>query len=103
MGMADMERELEQLVEEFRSETEKQRNEFLAHEALLGADGDISIKTVGQHVAMHVKGNVSAIIVAAYCLMDMTANKIPSLTFEDVIEIAQHINKEKHSIRMVEQ
>ena len=101
--MADMEQELEKLMEEFRSETGKQMYELLAHEALLGADGDISIKTVGQHVAMHVKGNVSAIIVAAYCLMDMTANKIPSLTFEDVIEIAQHINKEKHSIRMVEQ
>ena len=103
MGMADMERELEQPVEEFRNETEKQRNEFLAHEAVLGADGEISIKTVDQHVVMHVDGNFSAIIVAAYCLMDMTANKIPLLTFEDVIEIARHINEEKHSIRMVEQ
>ena len=95
MGMADMEQELEKLMEEFRSadhgDFSMEIYKLLAQETLERAEGEMTVsvkrEVAGPLTRISGDGNNAAVLVACFNLIKMAIAKSDALTFEDILKI----------------
>lgn len=103
----EMDREIETLIERFRSgdlqdvkEHSKEECAALVDAAVKFAEGEITAKITkgGSHLitGMHVKGNPAAMLVAAYCIVDGFVEKSPGITFDDTIMMLRCMEEKAH-------
>lgn len=98
--MEDFNQALDELMEMLRNgklktsdgseDLSKERNEFMALQALKHAEGSINVtlerKGKLTKCEMHAKGNRTALVVAAYHLIGRVVENSPGITFDEVIE-----------------
>ena len=98
MGMADMERELEKLMEEFRNEKLDEHGgfpeeiyKFLTQVALECAEGELTVSVTRKGEASLTKisggGNSGGVLVACFNLIKMAITETKALSFEDIIKM----------------
>lgn len=105
-GIENVDKAIEETMKLFRESPEweehgKKENELLARVALENAKGGITIsikpeKGEKKTVEMHCLGNVAAMAVGAFVLLDRIVEKSPGLTFDDVIMWMRYMEERKN-------
>lgn len=104
-GIENVDKAIEETMKLFRESPEweehgKEENECMARVALENAKGNITIsikpeKGEKKTVEMHCLGNAAAMAVGAFALLNTLVEKLPGLSFDDVIMWMRYMEERK--------